>query len=486
MITGSSLKKQKNIVCIEIGDQYFKSVYFKVSKNKTDMTAAKVCHSASLSEDDIAGGIKEFMEVHHIKRAAVINVIPSKYGMYKNIEIPSTDKKEINQIIDLQAGTHTPYPKNEIVIDYADIGVLQERYTKILLVTVKRDVVTKRYDIIKRAGHKADTAVLAAEVAPKLFYELCPDKSDKPVGIVHMDMTSADFTVVQDNNIMYIRSIFVGTHDIESEPGENRQVFLEELKKSLDSYQANNIGDMPEKIYFTGAVKAVSGMLEDTRQAIGTQVEVVSYSTLIDIPSDITASTADSADISLFSVFAPVMVTSGRCLNLIPEDVRASRAIKKKSREVIKLGTFLMVILVLFCATFLTQILLKGFYLKKLQQSYARENREVKEVAEVSTRTAIIKRFLNKKGEALYVLSELFNLMPQEVYLSSINFRDGETVTFTGTADSMSEVFSLVTELENSRVFKNVKVDFTKSRRHKDLEVADFGLTLLLENRETG
>ncbi|MFH1768839.1 MAG: PilN domain-containing protein, partial [Candidatus Omnitrophota bacterium] len=58
-----------------------------------------------------------------------------------------------------------------------------------------------------------------------------------------------------------------------------------------------------------------------------------------------------------------------------------------------------------------------------------------------------------------------------------------DTIILTGTADTMSRVFSLVTALENNKIFKNVKVDFTKSRVVKKEEVADFGLTLVLETQ---
>jgi len=222
--------KQKDIVTIEIGDRYFKSVYFKVSKNKPTIVGSKMRFAENLTDDDIVKGIHDFIAENRIKKAEVINVIPSKYAIYRNIEIPSVDQNEIRQIIDLQAGAHTPYPKNEIIIDYAETGVMHNRYTKILLVILKRDIVTKRYDLIKRAGHKADNAVLAPELISKFFFELCPDKTDKPIGVVHSDVTSMDFMVVQNDKSIYIRSIPMGTSDLRANPEDGKRMFMEEMK----------------------------------------------------------------------------------------------------------------------------------------------------------------------------------------------------------------------------------------------------------------
>lgn len=478
------MQKQGAIVTIEIGDRYLKMVLCKVIKDKKNVIAAKIQSDPTLSDEGIVSSIKGFMASQHIKKAQVINCIPSTFGIFKNIEIPSVDKKEIKQIIDLQAGAHTPYPKNEIILDYEEVGVLHGRYTKILLVIVKRDVVTKRYDLIKGAGFRADTAVLAPEVASKLFFELCPHTGDKPIGVVHVDARFADFTIVQNGKSIYIRSISVGANDIESKGDETKKAFVEELKKSLEAYQANNIGDIPSQVYITGAIGRLSDIAAGAQEAMGLEVKLMPYPNLISLPKDMLGLIETNTAISLFSTIAPPLVSDTSNLSLIPEDIKIKREIKKKSKDVARMGILCMVLLVVFCAVFITDIFFKNMYLKKLSSSYSEENKEVERLGEISRIMGTMKRFLNKKGESLSVLSELFDSMPKEVYLSSFVFKKGDTLTFTGTADSMSRVFSLVTELENNSFFKNVKVDFTKSRRQEDKELADFGLTLLLEEKE--
>ena len=77
---------------------------------------------------------------------------PAHLTIAKNIEIPSLDPDEIKEIIDLQAGRHTPYSRGEIIIDYINIGTYRENYTKILLVIVTLSVVRRQIEILAKAG----------------------------------------------------------------------------------------------------------------------------------------------------------------------------------------------------------------------------------------------------------------------------------------------------------------------------------------------
>jgi len=482
MAAPEPLFRQKDVVSVEMDEKYLKIVHGRGAAGKVKILKAKTVYAESIPDDEAAEEIKKFMEAQNLRQADVVSVIPSRFGIYKNIEIPSIDTNEIKQIIDLQAGAHTPYPKNEIIIDYMHVSVFHGRYTKILLVILKRDVVTKRYDVIKKAGFKADKAVLAPEFASKLFYELCPDKDNVlPIGIVHTDIASTDFTVIEKGKVSYIRSIAAGMKDLAGGSEEGRTGFIEELKKSLEAYQTSNIGEVPARIYFTGGTDGMAGIIPDIGTAIAKEVELLPYDRLGGTTKAATNVTDGDPEISVLSPIAPLLAHRGEYLDLVPEDVRERREIKRKSQDVTKLGILSMVALLLFCISLLTNVFMKSMYLNRLERGYTKENEEVEKLGEVADRTGMIKRFLGKKGNGITAMSELFNAMPDEVYLSSIDFKNSDTFIFTGTADSMSRVFSLVTELEGNQSFKNVKVDFTKSRRQKNQEVADFGLTLLLE-----
>ncbi|HQL41623.1 MAG TPA: hypothetical protein PLO93_04940, partial [Candidatus Omnitrophota bacterium] len=85
------------------------------------------------SDDEISSIIAQTTMSFGLKKPQVICVLSSSFVTTKNIEIPSLDPGEIASIIELQAGRHTPYSREEIIIGYINFGVYQKNYSKVLL-----------------------------------------------------------------------------------------------------------------------------------------------------------------------------------------------------------------------------------------------------------------------------------------------------------------------------------------------------------------
>lgn len=476
------MAKQGTFLAVEISERYLKLAHLKVSSNKREVLGLSISEIAGFFDDDIAGKIQQFVRDQRIKKAEVVNIIPSNFAVFKNIEIPSVDPKEIKEIIDLQAGRHTPYSREEIIMDYSNIGVVHDRYTKILLIIVKKDVVTQRYNIIKKSGFKAETAVLSAETVSGFCFDSCPEKTrNTPVGIVHIDNIHVDLTIVSGGKSIYIRSFPFAAGADATVSSDMQKKLLEEIKTSLESYQAENIDALPSVLYLVGVTDSIKAIIAEIQKAAGVNVEILSVFDLFSMSPGVSDVYSASKHISALSVLAPAAFLDGPYLNLIPEDVRMQKDIKRRARDITKMGIFSMASLILLCVALFMDMFFKGMYFEELLSSYTSETEEAQRITQISQRSGMMKKFLNRKGRVLFVLTEIFKAMPEQVYLNSISFKEGKIITLTGTADIMSRVFSLVTDLENEKLFKNVKVDFTKTRRFKNQEVSDFGLTFELE-----
>jgi len=68
-----------------------------------------------------------------------------------------------------------------------------------------------------------------------------------------------------------------------------------------------------------------------------------------------------------------------------------------------------------------------------------------------------------------------------EVYLITLNFDGKNRLTVRGVSDSMSEVFRLVSALEDSNYFKNVKTKYATKSKVEGRELTDFEITCPLE-----
>ena len=118
---------------------------------------------SGVSEQDMPKILRTCVNEIKSKNPFIVNVIPASNIITKNIEIPSIDHKEIKEIVNLQASRHTPYSREEIIIDYVDIGSYKSSYTKVLLIIVARPIIKRNFDILSKAKIEIERVLLAPE-----------------------------------------------------------------------------------------------------------------------------------------------------------------------------------------------------------------------------------------------------------------------------------------------------------------------------------
>ena len=192
------------------------------------------------------------MDKNKIKQAIAFGVIGCSLSITKNIEVPSTDQKEIGEIINLHANRQTPYRREEIIVDYLNIGTHHLNYTKILQAIVTIDFVRKKTDILENAGLELHKIFFGPE-AISSFYTMSGQLRTKtsPKILLNIDSDSADFIVVFKGNPVFVRNMPIGREQL-LEKSVSCDAFAEEVKKSMavytkgqsSKYKRNNIYKM--------------------------------------------------------------------------------------------------------------------------------------------------------------------------------------------------------------------------------------------------
>jgi len=126
----------RDVVCVSLSGDNLKLAYAKISPTRKELVDLVSYEIQGLSDEEITKSIQSSLTSLRLSSPEVIIIIPSHATIAKNIEIPSLSEEEIREIVDLQAGRHTPYSREEIIIDYINIGAYRENYTKILLIIV--------------------------------------------------------------------------------------------------------------------------------------------------------------------------------------------------------------------------------------------------------------------------------------------------------------------------------------------------------------
>lgn len=474
----------REFVGIGLSANNLKLAHIRFSSGKPEIANLLLRNAGGLSDDNIAKLIRDSFEGLKAKAPFIINTIPAHLAITKNIEIPSTDPKEIKEIINLQAGRHTPYSREEIIVDYVDIGTYKNNYTKILLIIVARDIIDKQLKILYKAGLKSQGVVFIPESLAWFAARVLKIENDaSTVSVIHIDEDFTDFMVIFKSKILFIRSIPIGAGHLTQEKERYQLKFSEEVKRSFEAYQSEDIEKDPNLLVLTGAVEELHDLEPVLINTLHLPVKIIPYFKNLFISQEILKASSLTNRVSFLNVIAPLAAWQELKVNLIPEDVKLSRSLEKRGKELIKTGILIFAIFVLVFSILASNIYFKSAYLKKVTKEYESLNQAAEKLEQDFTRINLIKNYLLKRGSSLELLAELYNIVVPGLKVSNIKFDEEGKFSIIGTASSMSVVFSFVDVMEKSVYFKEVKTKYTAKRLEESRDVTDFELAALLENK---
>jgi len=471
----------QQLLGIDLSGNNLKIVCVEVSLNKTEVTCILSYDITNVQDEGIIKLIKNAQEKLNLKEPYVINIIPAHLVITKNIEIPSIIPEEIKQIINLQASRHTPYSREEIIVDYINIGTYKNNYTRVVLVIVSRSAIKRQIEIIERAGLKPQKVFLSAEgmgfALGKIFKI---DTELNPVGVVHLDENFSDFIVIFKNKPIFIRSISLGAQQILSSPEGYELRFIEEIKRSLEAYQSEEIERIPQNLILTGVEEGVEKLRKVLFNSIYIPIKTLSYLKSILVRQEILRQDELFRRLSFFDLIASLFSQEKMCVDLTLDEIKLKRTLEEKAKELVKTGILVLAIFILIFSILISKIYFKSLYLKKLSDKYRATNQEAELLQDNIAKISIIKNYLSSRGFSLEVLNELYNLLPLDIKLSDIRFDAQGKFVIQGTSESMSSIFSFVENMEKSKYFKDVKIKYTTKRKEELKDFTDFEINTLL------
>jgi len=472
----------KDVVCISLSGDNLKLAYARISPTRKELVDLVSYEIQGLSDEEITKSIRSSLDSLKLASPEVIITIPSHATIAKNIEIPSLDAGEIKEIVDLQAGRHTPYSREEIIIDYVNIGAYRENYTKILLVIVTLSVVRRQIEILENANLKIEKVYFSPEMITRACANALKLGAGSVQTLVHIDANFTDFINFAKGEVTFVRSIPIGRQHLSGEQERYQMRFVEEVKKSLETYQSEDIGPLPEEIILTGSVKEGGELQELLSKMLYMPVRFLPYLAHTPMSSEELKKSLATGQDSFLDVIAPLINPNRARINLIPEEVRLRKKFEEKSRELVTAGVYVMTILAMLCLILISKIFFKASYLKNLNDKYDPVIQASKRLEKNFSQMRLIKRELRDRNVAIDVLAELYQLIPGDIQLNGIKFTLQGRFSIEGNSRTMGTVFSLIGDMEESGLFKNVESRRTTKRKEGDQEIVDFEIICVLED----
>ena len=477
----------KEQVGIDLGGNHLKFARVIIHANKRELVNIAHRDVTGLSEEDISKAVKTTIEDMKANEPEVVVTIPAHLVITKNIEIPSTDPREIMAIVNLQASRHTPYSREEIIVDYIHVGTYKQTYSRILLLIASREVIKRQFLIVEKAGFKCAGVLFApVAIAAAMDKFLKLSSHDVPIGSLHVDENSTDFMIIFKDKPVFIRSIPVGTQHFFEEKERYHLRFVDEVRGSLEAYESESIGKTPHMLVLTGAVEATEGLDTMLAETARVPVHAVPYCRAAIFPDEIAQKIASVRHLSFLNVIASTTAVPPPKVSLIPEEIRMRKNIEERGRELIKTGIFILSIALVLSMIFISKIYIKSLFLQNLKTKYAAIGEEAAKLEKSFGRATTVANYLSTRGYSLEVLADLATLAPYDLALADIRYDAQGKFSLGGTADSMSVVFAFVDKLEKSSYFKDVKTKYTTKRKAGKRDLVDFEIVATLEKKLSG
>jgi Tfp pilus assembly PilM family ATPase len=461
----------RELLGIEFSNNHLKVVHARASAHALEIDTIASRDIKGLADAEISRLIGSVCAGFKSKHPDIISIIPSHLVITRNIEIPSTDPKEIKEIINLQAGRHTPYSREEIIIDYIEIGTYKNNYTRILLVIVERNVAKRQFEVLDRAGLRLDKVLFAPEgIASFIPGMLKLGNQDSPVDIIHIDDSFTDFIIAFKEKVVFVRSIPIGTEQLTMEKERYLPRFVEELKRSLEAYHSEDIEKSPNMLILTGAVSELKELENMLNNTLHFPIKTALYFKGLAISEGALRIIDTNRGSSFLNVVVPLFAAQKMKVNFVPEEVKLRKSLEERGKDLIETGIFILAIFVLFFSILISKVYFKNAYLRQLTAKYSSLNRQAQGLEDDFNKMGLVKGYLLSRGYALEVLTELYNISPLEIQLEDIRFDE----------QGKFSVFSFVDNMEKSAYFKDVKTKYTSKRKDGNRDVADFEIVCLL------
>ncbi len=482
-----SVSFKKPVTVIEIGNDWLKIAENAPSALGRVISKVSLVKLAQINEP-VAAALARIFKEHNLNKQGVVTYLPRHLVTVRVLEFPSTDPKEINDMVGLQVTKQTPYSKDEIYSSHKIVSSDREGYTKVMLVIARRSLVSERVEAIFSAGMAVERVGVSTEGVYNWFSVAYPHEftSDvqRSVVVIDVDSNYSDFMVLREGGPVFTRSILVGANQLMEEFDKWHEKFAEEAKHSIDLYQGEQRGAKVVKVILSGAGKNIQGLNIALEAKLGILVENAIPVKNMRIKDSVNVLQDPNFNfVSVSALFGIAIRHKELDLDMTPHDLRIQRKMERKRKQLMVMGVLATSIVMFISLILLTSIYSKNAYLDQLKEKIAKVEPESKEVEEMRKKISLVANRLDAKGTTINLLSEIYKLTPREVSLSAISISERDRATLKGRANALSDVYKYAKTLEDSGYFEKVNTNYATTKRENNVEYADFEVVCYYEKR---
>lgn len=312
------IKYKQNHIGIDIGSYSVKAIELSgVEKNTFRIKNAgyeKIENPAS--QESLVKAIRGAVTKASISSKEVNIAVSGPSVIVRFIELPRMSEDELRNAIHFEAEKYIPFSINEVSISHQlIIPRLGNNMMLVLLVATKKDIITKRLNLISEAGLSARILDVASFANVNAFLNSAARKKNKVTALIDLGARAMDINIIDEDILYFTRSVQLGgddvtkvlsetlslelksAEDIKIDPADKADLIREKiepvLRNMIDetrlsfSYYENQSGKTLEEVYLTGGSSGITNLSNMFKEGLG--IDVVLWDPTELIPIDASA-----------------------------------------------------------------------------------------------------------------------------------------------------------------------------------------------------
>jgi len=489
-ITSAFRRVQRQIIVIEFGASYIKTGLFKTFNRTKKLTKIDIIDvsNQSLDKNKILSDHLTTNEYADCTNCYLI--LPQNRVSVKNMTLPTTDMREINKMVSLQAQIVSPFQSGEYVSDFHIIDKRESGQTDVLLFSANERVILEQSEILENAG-KSVISVIPSSLLVAGFAEFHKDIEalfqDNSTSVIDIDYDTITLLVFKENSLLYLRSISHGVRTLGAEDNlqdENdfQNLLIGEIEGSFSACREHFPEIIIDNVVISGSIYAGESLCNTIKNSLDISCHMINPEN--DPNLDVDSIIMDNAEINKYSLSSFLGINTYDKLfevNLLPSKIRQAQRFLQFKRLLLRSSLLILLNIVMVVFYLGVKMSEKEEYLDYL-------NNEIEQSSDMANKIELLKRQINlihdhaiHGSNILDIIFELHQLTPSAANIEYFDYSTGRQITIKGWASRIDDVLSFVDSLKVSPYLIDAKMDYTKNTERKSSQKVQYQISAIAE-----
>lgn len=471
--TSFFVKKTIIIVCFD--GSWLKLLHAKQSMGRFVVDGLHVKKTQEIVPEEVLMFLEGLDQSKGIGSRTVIASNPSQFTTMRVLSLPSTNPKEISEMVELQVEKLSPHGKEEALRDFRIIDQDETGYSKVALLMTHQDVVDQVVKFAESVKLEIDQVGSDVDGLVEWFKQIGAKHSDMKEGaslLIDIDAESSSVMIIDQGKPYFHRSIPIGDKELSAENSlQQMSRFVAEVRKSLEVFEAENLNIKIVQMIVTGLAPKLSTLKPLLEHECQFPVILASPFDVCELSHELEEE-RDKYPVSFSGLVGALFVSRG--VDFTPSVIKVQRAFRARTKALMILGVQLLIGLVL-AVLVLVEIAHKDLYCHDwLNRQYRMDQKKADETKLLIDQLAAVRERTQNQGKLLESIVQMHQQSPTAIRWEALNYTNDQGILLNGMSTEMPKVFEYVTALEKISLFKEPNARKVAKKKVKGEDVTEF------------